>query len=158
MDIEGGLTPFEANLLDDMGITENSLREHREEILKIIFKDGRDTSSFEFDRKKIATMITRWNSSSGEKDRAKVRLVLPGKPTITLSSDSRLPMMLPWKISISTKSENLPKVKLLQVITYSPEIPKLVFKMIGNSVDPMNKFNLEGSRWWQHKMWSTYSH
>eukprot|EP01118_Nematostelium_gracile_P013734 TRINITY_DN5221_c0_g1_i1.p1 TRINITY_DN5221_c0_g1~~TRINITY_DN5221_c0_g1_i1.p1 ORF type:complete len:239 (-),score=35.26 TRINITY_DN5221_c0_g1_i1:18-734(-) len=156
MQIEGELDTFENQLLRDIGITDSTLEEHRNEILSIIFKEGQDTSSFVFDKKKIVSMFMNASKISPGKG-PKIRVVLPGEPTIAISSRSKTPYMLPWKITFSQKRENLPKLKLMEISSYSPEISKLLLKCIGPAIDPHNRNNLDGNEWWKNPIWGTYS-
>jgi hypothetical protein len=155
MQVDGDLDYFETQLLKDIGITDSTLQEHRNEILALIFRDGHDTSKFAFDKKKIASMLISASQSIKGKG-PRVKLILPGEPTISLSSRSRCPYLLPWKITVSLKRENLPKLKLMSVLSYSPEISKLLLNEIGPAIDPYNRANLQGVQWWKNPMWMTY--
>jgi len=160
MDIEiNELNPFEETLLEDLHISEESFNLHREEIMNVIFQNiegVEKNSSLLFDRKKIISIVTTKNKSN--KGTCKVKVVFPGEPVITLSSTSRTYLMLPWKISIATKKDvnkQPPEIELKNYITFSPEIPKMLVKLIGNALDPYTR-EMMNLQWWKHKMWENY--
>jgi len=160
MDIEEtGLTHFESQLLNDIGITDSTLEAHREDILKLVFKEYGNKErrqDLKFDRKKISSLILRYSKELGGKN--KVKIVLPGEPIVTISSTSLAPFMLPWKITIAKKknpNQTQPTVAHTYY-TYSKEISKLVLKYFGNSINPHTNALLDGNNWWNHKMWIEY--
>jgi len=163
MEVEAGaLTSFEANLLSDIGINAATLSEHKQEILNRIFahsspQERAQAENMEFDYKRIAKLIS--NHFHVTKGNNKIKIVLPGEPIVTISTNSTAPYMLPFKISIAKKKDpkqpNLPKVEH-SYVSYSVEIPKMVLKLFGSSINPHSRAILDGSNWWTHKMWVDY--
>jgi hypothetical protein len=135
--------------LEDLGITPETVVQHRADILEAALKYAKDVPKtvpseleYLFEYPNISEVAAKsLKRHEGSTTRVAFKFVLEGQEKIAVESNHECPWMLPWKITVGDKSWE----------SYSVEIPKFLAE-IADSKGPNHPL-LNGKEYWKSEFW-----
>lgn len=146
-------TEFREKLLESLGITQEFLLEHQEEIF-LAAKNAHECFKKigqPFNLNDVTKLILQSSVPSKCGSECKLKIILPGTPTVTLYSNSMSLWMLPWRIKVEDKN-----IVLQDVYCWSVELPKLILEIFYAMINPYTREYLDGRKWWRHPIWNQF--